>query len=302
MKAITVQNPFEKIISVVLDSLQSEASRRVYRMALRDFMAWYQKSGEQRLSKAVVREYIQHLREIGTGPSSINLRLAAITKMVNEAADNGALPAGDAAAIARIQRLKCENTRQGRWLSLDQAQAALNSPDARTLRGKRDRAVLAVLLGAGLRRAEVTELRFSDVRMVSARWVIDVINGKGGKSRTVPIPSWTKQAIDEWAQAALISEGFIFRSIRRGNHLAGDSLAGDSMSTQAIRDILVKYEIPAAPHDLRRTSAQLAHLGGSPIEQIRISLGHSSLVTTMRYLGIRQNLVDAPADHLGLSL
>jgi len=57
-----------------------------------------------------------------------------------------------------------------------------------------------------------------------------------------------------------------------------------------------------APHDLRRTFAKLAHKGGSGINQIQISLGHASIKATERYLGVEQDLTDAPGDHLGLRL
>ena len=57
-----------------------------------------------------------------------------------------------------------------------------------------------------------------------------------------------------------------------------------------------------APHDLRRTFAKLAHKGKAALEQIQLSLGHASVTTTERYLGVRQDLIDAPCDHLGLAV
>ena len=57
-----------------------------------------------------------------------------------------------------------------------------------------------------------------------------------------------------------------------------------------------------APHDLRRTFAKLAHKGRAALEQIQLSLGHASIQTTERYLGVRQDLADAPCDRLGLKL
>ena len=76
---------------------------------------------------------------------------------------------------------------------------------------------------------------------------------------------------------------------------------------QAIRDIVVVYaeKLKAqgiAPHDLRRTFAKLAHKGGSPINRIQLSLGHDSIQTTEKYLGVEQDLTDAPCDHLGLRI
>ncbi len=82
---------------------------------------------------------------------------------------------------------------------------------------------------------------------------------------------------------------------------------GDSITPQAIRDIVNSYAEKLenrgiAPHDLRRTFAKLAHKGGSPIDQIQLSLGHDSIQTTEKYLGVEQDLTDAPCDHLGLRI
>jgi len=76
------------------------------------------------------------------------------------------------------------------------------------------------------------------------------------------------------------------------------------MTAQAVFAIVVGYgkqlDLKIAPHDLRRTFAKLAHKGHAAIEQIQISLGHSSIQTTERYLGIEQDLSDAPCDRLGI--
>jgi integrase len=79
------------------------------------------------------------------------------------------------------------------------------------------------------------------------------------------------------------------------------------MTAQSIFETVKKYaaEIGVgsiAPHDLRRTFAKLAHRGRAALEQIQLSLGHQSIQTTERYLGVRQDLADAPCDRLGLKL
>jgi site-specific recombinase XerD len=76
------------------------------------------------------------------------------------------------------------------------------------------------------------------------------------------------------------------------------------MSAQAIWDVVKEYSpVPKlAPHDLRRTFAKLAHTAGAPVEQIQQSLGHASIATTERYLGVELNLKVAPSDLIQLDV
>lgn len=99
-----------------------------------------------------------------------------------------------------------------------------------------------------------------------------------------------------------IIEGHVFRSMNRHG-----SITGEQMTPQAIRDVVVEYAgrrsfDRIAPHDLRRTFAKLAHKGGAGVDQIQLSLGHSSMQTTESYLGVEQDLTDAPCDRLGVKL
>ncbi len=83
---------------------------------------------------------------------------------------------------------------------------------------------------------------------------------------------------------------------------------GENLTEQAIYNVVVHYaeklkkNQSIVPHDLRRTFAKLAHKGGSPIDQIQLSLGHDSIQTTEKYLGVEQDLTDAPCDHLGIRI
>ena len=294
----------DAVVSVVSDAMQSQESKRAYSRALRDFMAWYSEQGEPVLNKATVQKYLSCLRDAGMSAASINQRRAAINKLVTEAADNQAIPEQAANGILRIKGERQEGSKIGNWLTKEQAQALLNSPDTNTLKGLRDRAILAVAFGAGLRRSEIARLDFADIQMRDARWLLVDIVGKRNKTRSVPLPSWSKQAIDEYSEAAGISDGKVFRRINKG-----DNLAGQSMSSQAIYDVIVLYsqilfgdEGAIAAHDTRRSYAHLALKGGAKIEQISLTLGHASIATTERYLGVQLDLHDAPGDRLGLSL
>lgn len=131
-------------IEMVLDGLPSEHSRRAYERALRDFFAWHKGVGRFQLNKAVVQRYAAELRDAGLSSSSINQRLSAIRKLALEASDNGAIDPQIASGIRAVKGARQEGRRTGNWLTREQAQTWLSAPDKRTLKGLRDRALLAV--------------------------------------------------------------------------------------------------------------------------------------------------------------
>lgn len=301
-KALAKQDKdYTPIIGLVLDSLTSDHSKTAYKKALADFMGWYQGQGKPGLNKAIVQHYRTSLIDSKLSAASINLKLSAIRKLAAEAADNGYLSPTIAAGIDRVKGVSQLGVRTGNWLTKDQSQKLLNSPDIDNLKGLRDRAILAVMLGGGLRRSEIAMLTVEHIQQRDGRWVIVDLVGKRNHIRSVPIPAWCKKAIDEWTNAAEITTGLIFRWIRRGNHLAGNS-----MTDQAIQDVVKDYaaicKFKLSAHDLRRTYAKLALKGGAAVNQIQLSLGHQSLVTTEKYLGTSQDLTEAPCDKLGLRL
>ncbi len=116
------------------------------------------------------------------------------------------------------------------------------------------------------------------------------------------MPNWAQAAIDEWSGVSELVDGPVFRAVNKG-----DRVVGGGITPQAIYNTIVRYagelqKHGVAPHDLRRTFAKLAHKGGAAIDQIQLSLGHESIQTTEEYLGVEQDLTDAPCDHLGLRL
>jgi integrase len=246
--------------------------------------------------------YAQRLQEQGLAAATRNVRLTAVRRLAAEAADNGLLAPELAAGIGRVKGAKQQGVRTGNWLNVEQAERLINAPDTQKLKGKRDRALLATLIGCGLRRSEISELTFEHIQQRDGRWAMVDIHGKGNRVRTVPMPSWTKVAIDQWAQAAQLTSGHVFRPMNNRHELRGDTLLPQNI-LEAVLNYGKRIGAPhLAPHDLRRTFAKLAHKGRAALEQIQLSLGHASIVTTERYLGVRQDLQDAPCDHLGLRL
>jgi len=172
-----------------------------------------------------VNDWRASLQARGLGSSSINNRLSAIRKLATEAADNQLMPAEVAAAIGRVKGAKVQGVRLGNWLSLRQAQALLDTLDPSTLKGIRDRAILAVLLGCGLRRSEVSALTMDHIQQRDGRWCIVNLLSKHGRVRTVPIPTWVKVAIDIWISRPPIAEGFVFRPVSRTGRCRSDRLS-----------------------------------------------------------------------------
>lgn len=302
----------QPIVGMVINAVTSEHTKRAYKRALAGvpkegqdtvmgFLPWVEATGQKGFNKATVNAHIAYLRENGITASSINQRLTAIRKFALEAADNGLIDHSTAQAIGRAEGVRTEGKRLGNWLSKEQAQALISAPDVSTVKGLRDRAILAVLLGCGLRREECAGLQVEHIQQRDGRWVIVDLVGKRSKMRSVPMPAWAKAAVDTWCKVAGCANGSVFRSIRRGGHVQTDG-----MTAQAIRDVVAGYSLQigltVAPHDLRRTFAKLAHKGAAPIEQIQLSLGHASVQTTERYLGVTQDLTSAPCDVLGLRI
>lgn len=292
--------PWHKLKALVLDSVSSPITKRVYNLGLDEFFAWFSQEPRNGFTKATVAAWRVALEARGLGAVSINVRITAVRKLAVEAADNGLLAPELANGISRVKGVASKGVRLGNWLTVKQAQTLLNTPDASTTKGMRDRAILAVLLGCGLRRSEVAALTFSHVQQRDGRWCIVDLRGKHGRVRTIPVPTWTKVAIDAWTAAAGIAVGSVFRPMNRGDQ-AQEAPLNEKVIWQLLRPYAASAGVPGiAPHDCRRTCAKLCRAAGGELEQIQMLLGHASVQTTERYLGTKQDLVNAPNDGIKL--
>src|SRR6201993_3825012 len=156
---------WRRLKALVLDSVSSPITRRVYNLGLDEFIAWFTLEPRPAgFTKATVTAWRVALEARGLGPISINVRITAVRKLAVEAADNGLLAPELASGITRVKGVASKGVRLGNWLTARQAQTLLNAPDATTPKGQRDRAVLAVLLGCGLRRSEVAALTIGHIQ------------------------------------------------------------------------------------------------------------------------------------------
>ena len=286
--------------AAVLDSLRSPESQRSYRRSIEDFVFWYCSEPRLSFNKTVVTRYRIHLEDQLLAPGTINVRLAAVRRLAYEAADTGLLSPELAAGIRRVKGAKKLGMKLGNWLTVDEARTLWQLPDAFMLKGKRDRAILAVLLGCGLRRGELIDLTFDHLQRREDHWAIVDLIGKAGHVRTVPVPDWVKRAIDDWVNAAAIRQGKLFRCVCRRGTVWGTEIT-EKVVWHVVKEYAGKLGVTKlAPHDLRRSCARLCHSAGGELEQIQFLLGHVSVQTTEKYLGCKQRLREAVNDQIGI--
>lgn len=279
---------------MVLNSVTSPHSRRNYAKALDLLFAFV---ANRPLTRALLMEYRSSMEDLA--PSTVNVRLAAVRKMVTEAKRNGLLSSEDAASLTDIPNVRQSGKRLGNWLTKEQARELLAVPNRSTVKGKRDYAILALLVGCALRRRELASLTVEDLQMRENRWVIADLRGKGGRVRTVAVPLWVKHGINAWQAAGKVEGGPLLRSISKGGKV-GESLSDWAIwavVTEAAKQIGIEN---FGAHDLRRTCAKLCRKAGGDLEQIKFLLGHSSIQTTERYLGSEQEIAVAVNDSIGL--
>jgi site-specific recombinase XerD len=215
------------------------------------------------------------------------------------------------AALLRLESIrgsvevhKNEGTKTHSWLSPKQVKeiTALPTDD---LEGWRDWVILSLLLGAGLRREELAVLTFEALKTQPMkrgrmRDVLEV-RGKGDKRRVVPINALLAANVRRWQDILKAKPGDrIARALGRKKSLA------KHMSAVALFQIVRKYgrliNVPnLAPHDLRRTFAQLGYEAGVPITQISVLLGHANVSTTQKYLNLALDLETTVSDFIPLS-
>src|SRR5258708_23761079 len=138
--------------TLVLDKAVSPSTRAMYGKALHDFLDWWQQQGSPALERAVVLAHKSFLIAKGYSASSVNQRLTAVRQLALRASEEGLLPVEHAVAISRIKGARQVAAAMTNPLTSQQAEALMNAPDSGTTKGQRDRALLALLVGCGLRR------------------------------------------------------------------------------------------------------------------------------------------------------
>lgn len=311
-KALIVTNPIPlalgadnqetmlaEVRELTLGRFANPHTRDAYARALGDFETFRAGQAFNPTLLASYRAHLINLTEDNEGkavrrykPRSVNLHLVGLRAFVYELCATHAEFAPFLPTMLR--QLKSESAGRGsagKWASRSEALNLLAAPAAGDLKGLRDKAVLAVALTTGLRRAEVASLQFEQMQRREVKgemlWIFAGVMTKKTNLRDIPLLPSTRRAVERWTVAAGIRSGAIFRRIRKGG-----AVGTTAMTPQAVYQI-VKDCSDLAPHDLRRTFAEMLKEDGATLQQIQLALGHARLETTERYLKNSQELEDS---------
>ena len=142
-------------------------------------------------------------------------------------------------------------------------------------------------------------LRADQIQLLDDRWVLANVKGKHGRVRTVPLSAWVKDLIEAWTTAAGFRNGHLLRAIDKIDRVGTNPLRASAIY-QIVKGYGIDAHLGVAPHDMRRSFAQLARKGGAPLDQIQVTLGHESLRTTELYLGLELDLANPACDFVKL--
>lgn len=278
--------PWQEVLAVYLDTLDSRATRDAYRRGIADFMGYADAAivweVEPQQLTGYRGELVRRVELEALTPATVNQRLAACRRFLEFAKMTGQSPLSKEVVAFCLKGLRSTVKRPYQVLSQAEMRRLLGTREP----GSRDHALLALMLGTGLRASEVCRLRLEDLASDEAGDLsVRVRQGKGRKDRVVPLAPQVAQAVTDYLTAAgrlgvvrsRVSEP-VFPS--RQGRMSRRRLA------QLVEDAVKAAGVtkPISPHSLRHSyGIALLRNGASPVAVGKL-LGHASIATTQRYL------------------
>jgi integrase/recombinase XerD len=284
-----------------LANIENRNTRRAYRQDLADFMRFVGLTDPHSfptVSRPHVIAWRKDLERRALKPASIRRKLAALSELFDFLCEQNAV---DRNSVNGVKRPR-QGANEGKTPALSDAQARrlLDAPDPRTLKGKRDRAILATLLFHALRRAELCLLTVGDYQL--RRGVPSLmVQGKGGKIRYLPVHPEAAQRIETYLDMAghrADELGALFRPVRNSVGGLDKAICPASIYQDMLKRYAQDAKIPEGmlrPHVLRATAATNALENGADITRVQEWLGHASITTTRLYDKRRSKPEESPS-------
>ena len=276
-------------------NIDNSRTRRAYQIDLRDFMTFTgvaQATEFRTVTRAHVLAWRKHLEARQLSGATIRRKLAALASLFDYLCERNAVLVNPVAGVKRPRG----NNNEGKTPAVGnhQARALLDAPDPDTLKGKRDRAMLAVLLDHGLRREELCLLKVRDIH--DRRGVPHLrIHGKGNKVRHVPLHPASAERLHTYLGAArhgAAADAPLFQPIQNtGRPMTGDGVYKCVRSYAARSGIAIDG---FGVHGLRATAATNALEHEADIARVQHWLGHANISTTRLYDRRQQRPEDSP--------
>jgi site-specific recombinase XerD len=276
-------------------NLDNPRTRRAYQIDLRDFMGFVsiaQPDEFRTVTRAHVLAWRKSLENRRLSGATIRRKLAALSSLFDYLCERNAVPLNPVAGVKRPK----SSGNEGKTPALGdhQARALLDAPDPATLKGKRDRAMLAVLLYHGLRREELCLLKVRDIH--DRRGVPHLrIHGKGSKLRHVPLHPASAERLHLYLEAVRhgsMADAPLFQPIRaRGVPMTGDGVYKCARTYAVFAGIAIDG---LGVHGLRATAATNALEHEADIARVQHWLGHANIATTRLYDRRQQRPEDSP--------
>ena len=272
--------------------MASANTRAAYIRDLTLFAQWFQDTTERAfapasISREDIQDYIAYLRTVQeVAASTVQRKYASIRSFYQWAISTGQVQYNESNGITlpSEQRLAPEGLDRSQRAAI---RRAFNAPPKDTPtagpRHVRDRAIVFVMMYAGLRLSEIENLRLGDVTLREKSGEVVIRSGKGDKDRTVALPLDARKALDEWLeQRPETDHDFVFTTTRRGHAPLGRRTIQDMVAEVGRAAEFDKAGIRLTPHLLRHTAVYLWREENDPFV-VAAQMGHKDINTTMRY-------------------
>jgi len=274
---------------VWLANFTSAQTRQTYRNAVRELVGFLEIEGPEQLydlGQAHIIAWRDRLAEEGASPRTIANRLSAVSSLFAHLCEKQLCAKNPVSGVKRPK--VASHTVETPALSRAQVRAMLNAPDAKSLQGLRDRALLHVYFYTGCRESEPCSLRVRDFHMDQGYWVL-AFTIKGGKRNRVAVHPECQHALTCSIQAMRLEHGegysrdaWLFQAVYNGR-------PGRPMIRQRFYQLFKKYaklaDLPegVVPHSARATFITEALDRDHPAEAVQKTVGHASITTTLAY-------------------
>ena len=257
-----------------------------YRRDISEFISFSKIKSPDKLDLSIINRYIDSLNKSGRKPSTMARKISSLKRFFQYLRDNGVIKENPAAALAapRIVRY------HPHYLSPSEIESILEKIDTSTTRGKRDRAVIELLYGSGLRISELINLKISDIEF-EAQFIR--VLGKGDKERLVPLGDFARRAVEIYLEARDQNKAGASSNILFINRI------GDKFSRVSLWKLVRKAALGAGiskrvtPHTFRHSFATHMLEGGADLRIVQEMLGHADISTTQIYTTIDRDYIIA---------